>query len=301
MTQAGDTGQHDKILHEAGRGNYDTVVGVFTDPSLHQKAINALYDAGFRVEQVALVTKGTGASDEIPSEAEATQATHGAGRGMAIGGIAGGLLSLGALAIPGVGEVIAAGWLASILGGAVTGAAFGGWIGSMAKLNVPEDVAHQYAKQLSEGCCLVMVLAEHGNREQVAERVLADAGAAHVQTYPFEVRLDNFPGSERVAPAPPKTPETLQQIHDLIRPGMDIVGSNGERVGTVEEIHDSDFLVDRDLSTDMYIPFSAVEEVVPSNQTVVLSIPAWEVPRLKQRTRPGKPEGSPDWSVPPLG
>jgi hypothetical protein len=81
---------------------------------------------------------------------------------------------------------------------------------------------------------------------------------------------------------------------------MDIVGSNGERVGTVKEIHDSDFLVDRDLSTDMYIPFSAVEEVVTNNQTVVLSIPAYEVPRLKQRTRPGKPEGSPDWTVPLL-
>jgi hypothetical protein len=160
---------------------------------LPQKAINALYDAGFSVEQVALVTKGTGASDQIPSEAEAMQATRGAEKGMAIGRIAGGLLGIRGLAIPRIGEVIAADWLASLLGGAASGAAFGGWIGPMAKLKMPEDIAHQYAKQLSEGCCLAMVLAEHGNREDVAEHVLAYAGAAHVQSYPYEVRLDNSP------------------------------------------------------------------------------------------------------------
>lgn len=301
MAQTGDAGEQHKILHEAGGGTHDTVVGVFTDPGLADKAINALYDAGFSVEQVALVRKGTDASDTIPSQAEAEQAASGAGKGIAIGGVAGGLIGLAALAIPGIGPVITAGWLASVLGGAATGAAFGGWIGSMAKLNVPEDVAHEYAKQLSEGSCLVMVLAEHGNREDVAEHVLADAGAADVKSYPYEVRLDNFPGAERVAPAPGSSPETLRQIHDHMRPGMDVVGSDGQQVGTVKEIHDSDFLVNRDLKTDMYIPFSAVAEVVTTNQTVVLSIPAYEVPRMKQRTRPGKPEGSPDWTVPPLG
>lgn len=293
-----------RLIHEAGSGGYHTVVGVFNGDSLTEKAINALYDAGFSVEQVSLVVRGTGASDEILSEAEADRAAGGAERGIAIGGIGGGILGaligIGALAIPGIGPVITAGWVGSVLGGTATGAALGGWIGSMARLNVPEDLAHQYAKMIADGNCLVMVLAERGNRESVAERALADAGAVHVQSYPFEARPEEFPGSEKIAPAPPPEAETAQEFHDHIRNGMDVIGSNGETVGTVKEIHDSDFLVDRERNTDIFVPFSAVQNVVVSNQTVVLSIPDYEVPHLKQRTRPGKPPGSPDWEMPSL-
>ncbi|CCF83521.1 DUF2171 domain-containing protein [Nitrolancea hollandica] len=304
MAEAYDIWGRTRILNEARGGGYHTVVGVFDDDSLTEKAINALYDAGFAVEQVSLVARGTGASDEIPSEAEADHAAAGAGRGIAIGGIGGGVLSaligLGALAVPGVGPVVTAGWIGSILGGAAAGAALGGWIGSMAELNVPKDLAHQYAKQISEGNQIVMVLAEQGNRENIAERALADAGAVHVESYPFEARPDEFPGAEKVVPAHHEPKETPQQLHDQIRRGMDVVGSNGERVGEVKEIHDTDFLVDRERKTDIFIPFSAVQDVIMSNQTVVLSIPDYEVSQLKQRTRPGKPAGSPDWEIPSL-
>ncbi len=304
MAEAYDIRGRTRILHEARGGGYHTVVGVFDNDGLTEKAINALYDAGFAVEQVSLVAQGGGASDEIPSEAEADRAAGGAGRGIAIGGISGGVLSalvgLGALAVPGVGPVITAGWIGSILGGAAAGAAMGGWIGSMARLNVPKDLAHQYAKQISEGNYIVMVLAERGNRESVAERALADAGAVHVESYPYEARPDEFPGAEKIIPAHHEQKETVQRIHDQMRTGMDIIGSNGNRVGAVKEIHDTDFLVDRERQTDIFIPFSAVEDIVVSNQTVVLSIPDYEVPQLKQRTRPAKPAGSPDWEIPSL-
>ncbi len=287
----------------AGRDLY-TVIGVFGDDSLTEKAIHALYDAGFTVDQVSLVAQGSSAADIIPSEAKATRATGGAKRGLAIGGIGGGvigaLIGLGALAIPGVGPIITAGWVGSLLGGAAAGAAMGGWIGSMARLNVPEDLAKNYAKEISEGCCLVMVLAEHGNRQSVAERALANAGAIHVDSYPYEARPGEYPGAEKVAPAPPRK-ETDQEIHDQMRPGMEVVGSNGGRVGTVKEIRDEDFLVDRERRTDLYIPFSAVQNVVMSNQTVVLAVPDYEVPQMKQRTRPAMPPGSPGWEIPPVG
>ncbi|CCF83524.1 DUF2171 domain-containing protein [Nitrolancea hollandica] len=304
MAEAIDTSRKHGRMHEAGGGGYHTVVGVFDDDSLTEKAINALYDAGFTVEQVSLVAQGTGASDVIPSEAEADRAAGGAGRGIAIGGISGGVLSaligLGALAVPGVGPIITAGWVGSVIGGAAAGAAMGGWIGSMARLNVPEDLAHQYAKQISEGCCMVMTLAEHGNRESVAERVLVETGAVHVESYPYEARPEDIPGSEKIMPTSPHDEETLQKLHDQMRPGMDVVGTNGGHVGTVKEIRDTDFLVDRDRRTDMYIPFSAVRDVVMSNQTVILTIPDYDVPRLKQRTRPAMPPGSLDWGIPPL-
>lgn len=289
-----------RLLHEARGGGFHTVVGMFNDHSLTEKAINALYDEGFTVEQVSLVTKGGGASDEIPSEAESDHAAGGAGRGIAIGGILGGLIGIGALAIPGIGPVLTAGWITTVLGGAATGGAFGGWIGSMATLNVPKNIAREYAEQIADGNFLVMVLAKPRNQEAQAERILADAGAAHVQSYPYEARPEEFPGSEKITPAPPPEPETTQEIHDHMRRGMDVVGSNGHRIGTVKAIYETDFLVDRDHHTDIFIPISAVLEVVASNQTVVLSIPDYELPHLQQRTRPGKPTGSPDWEIPSL-
>jgi preprotein translocase subunit YajC len=280
-----------------------TVVGVFNDDDLTEKAIHALYDAGFTVDQVSLVAQGTGAADIIASDAEAMRATSGAKRGLAIGGIGGGvigaLIGLGALVVPGVGPVITAGWVGSLLGGAAAGAAMGGWIGSMARLNVPEDLAKNYAKEISEGCCLVMVLAERGNRQSVAERALTDAGAIHVDSYPYEARPGEVPGAEKVAPAPPRK-ETDQEIHDQMRPGMEVVGSNGGRVGTVKEIRDEDFLVDRERRTDLYVPFSVVQNVVMSNQTVVLAVPDYEVPQMGERARPGMPPGRPGWGMPPV-
>jgi len=56
-------------------------------------------------------------------------AAAGGGVGAAIGGAAGLLTGLGLIAIPGVGPVVAAGWLVATLTGAVAGGATGGVIG----------------------------------------------------------------------------------------------------------------------------------------------------------------------------
>lgn len=86
-------------------------------------------------------------------------AGKGAGLGAALGGAGGLLAGLGMLAIPGLGPVVAAGWLASTAVGAVTGAvvggAAGGIIGSMTEAGVPERDAHVYAEGVRRGGTLV--------------------------------------------------------------------------------------------------------------------------------------------------
>ena len=62
-----------------------------------------------------------------------TNTAEGAGIGAGVGGAAGLLAGLGMLAIPGVGPVVAAGWLAATAAGAVAGAAAGGLVGSFVK------------------------------------------------------------------------------------------------------------------------------------------------------------------------
>lgn len=68
---------------------------------------------------------------------------------------------------------------------------------------------------------------------------------------------------------------------DQIRPGMLVVALDGEPVGKVKEIRDDAFLVDRPLKTDVFIPFSDVDQVVSADQSVVLKMPKWEVDRTQ--------------------
>src|SRR5689334_23405493 len=89
----------------------------------------------------------------------AEDAGKGAGIGAAVGGVGGLLTGLGLLAIPGVGPVVAAGWLVATAAGAVTGAvvggAAGGLVGSLTGAGVPERDAHFYAEGVRRGGTLV--------------------------------------------------------------------------------------------------------------------------------------------------
>ncbi len=83
----------------------------------------------------------------------------GAGIGAVVGGAGGLLTGLGLMAIPGVGPVVAAGWLAATAVGAVAGAVAGGTaggiIGAMTSSGVSEEDAHVYAEGVRRGGSLV--------------------------------------------------------------------------------------------------------------------------------------------------
>ncbi len=175
-------------------GKYHTVVAVFPDFDTAERAVGTLHQAGFTPDEVSLVARGTEAASEIPSQAESEHAVQGAERGAIVGGILGGLAGVAALAIPGVAPIAAAGWLAAALGGAAAGAAAGGLIGAMSEMGVPEDVARRYGHQVSEGNFLVMVVAEEGEREQNASRILTESGSGDVESYPYQVHTKKFPG-----------------------------------------------------------------------------------------------------------
>ena len=98
-------------------------------------------------------------------------AATGAGIGGVVGGGAGLLAGLGIMAIPGVGPVVAAGWLiATLVGaaaGATVGAATGGLIGALTDSGVSEEHAHVYAEGVRRGGALVTVRVEDGKVAQV--------------------------------------------------------------------------------------------------------------------------------------
>src|ERR1700730_3803448 len=45
-----------------------------------------------------------------------------------------------------------------------------------------------------------------------------------------------------------------------IQPGMDVVSIDGERVGRVKQARETDFLIDRPLARDLWVPFASVLE-----------------------------------------
>jgi uncharacterized protein (TIGR02271 family) len=78
------------------------------------------------------------------------------------------LIGLGALAIPGVGPIIAAGPIAAALAGAGVGAVTGGLIGALVDAGIPEEEANIYSEGVRRGGTLVMVNASDDRASEVA-------------------------------------------------------------------------------------------------------------------------------------
>jgi hypothetical protein len=145
----------------------DLAVALFDDRDDAQDAINALRDAGFEASTISVVARdrdvqGTLAEDTGTHAGEA--AATGAVAGGVLGGLAGWLVGIGALAIPGVGPIVAAGPLAAAIGGMAIGAAGGGIIGALTGAGIPEDEARYYDEGFRKGGILVTVRApgRHG-------------------------------------------------------------------------------------------------------------------------------------------
>ncbi len=113
---------------------------------------------------VAGTGTGTGTGNTSVDE---TRAGTGASTGTIVGGGLGLLTGLGLLAIPGIGPVVAAGWLITTLAGAGIGAAGGGLLGSLVHAGVPEEHAHTYTEGVRRGGTLVTVRAEEGQASTI--------------------------------------------------------------------------------------------------------------------------------------
>ncbi|GGC76715.1 general stress protein [Chelatococcus reniformis] len=145
-----------------------TVTGLFDSYEAARAAVEQLEAEGVPRSDISLVANnGDGRiRDDGDSDAGEAAAT-GAGIGAVIGGAGGLLAGLGMLAIPGVGPVVAVGWLAATAAGAVTGGAVGGaaggLVGAMTDNGVPEEQAHVYAEGVRRGGTLVSARVADGD------------------------------------------------------------------------------------------------------------------------------------------
>ncbi|TWB13569.1 hypothetical protein FBZ99_105440 [Rhizobium sp. ERR 1071] len=107
-----------------------TVTGLYDSYDNARTAVKALEDAGVASDEISIITNK---ADGVDVEGQGSYGAEGAGTGAGIGAVAGGagglLGGLGMIAIPGVGPVVAAGWLAATAAGAIAGAVAGGAVG----------------------------------------------------------------------------------------------------------------------------------------------------------------------------
>src|SRR5688572_1271360 len=115
----------------------------------------------------------------------AEAAGAGAGVGAAVGGAIGALTGLGIMAIPGVGPIVAAGWLVTTLAGAAAGGATGGVIGALTQVGASPEEAEVYAESLRRGGAVVSARVDDADRARVAAIMdrssvnIADRSAAY--------------------------------------------------------------------------------------------------------------------------
>lgn len=160
-----------------------TITRSYDDYDTARSVVAELESAGFSTENVSLIGRDDDADD--------SNAGEGAGIGGAVGGAAGLLAGLGMIAIPGIGPVVAAGWLAATAAGVAAGAAAGGLIGAMTSAGVDERDAHFYAENVRRGGSVVSVRVADA-RAMEAEAIMDRATPINMTTRRSEYEREGW-------------------------------------------------------------------------------------------------------------
>lgn len=154
-----------------------TIVGLFSSLRQAEQSVNQLRSNGFSTEEINIVAKDNQQSGRT-SELTDDSIMDGTMTGGAIGGVGGLLLSAGALAIPGIGPIIAAGPIAATISGAIGGGIAGGLI----DWGIPSERSEAYSKEVSAGSTLAVIKTTQ-NKVSQAIQILTNSGAKNVETH----------------------------------------------------------------------------------------------------------------------
>jgi hypothetical protein len=167
------------------------VFAIVSNAAQAEAIVDELRVSGYPSRDVSVLFPDVEGSHEF-AHTKSTKAPEGAviggSAGGLFGGLAGWLIGVGALALPGVGPLIAAGPLFAALSGAAVGAAAGGLSGALAGLGFPEYEARLYAGRLDDGNILIAAHTENIHEERVARRIFERAHAHDIGvTQEYEV------------------------------------------------------------------------------------------------------------------
>jgi len=164
-------------------GKNTAAFGIYRTQGDVEYAVDLLRAEGFRNTDISvLFPENRGTKDfAIKKDTKAPEGTAaGATTGAVVGGTLGWLAGIGALAIPGVGPLIAAGPIVAALTGVGVGGAIGGIAGALIGMGIPEYEAKRYEGRVKEGGILLSVHADDSNWTKKAKDILERTGATDV-------------------------------------------------------------------------------------------------------------------------
>src|ERR1700741_1785228 len=156
------------------------VFGIYSTRNSDEQAAEALVNGGFAAGDISVLLPENLGTREIGTEKSTKApegATAGASTGAGLGGALGLLAGIGALAIPGVGPLIAAGPIMATLAGMGVGGTVGGLAGALVGLGIPEYEAKRYEGIIQKGGILLSVHCSTSDEVKRAKQTLKDTGA----------------------------------------------------------------------------------------------------------------------------
>lgn len=161
------------------------VFGIYATPGTAEAAVDHLLAKGFSNSAISVLLPDDASTRAFAHE-KSTKAPEGATTGVTAGGVVGGTLGLlagiGALAIPGVGPLIAAGPIMATLAGVGVGGAVGGLVGALVGMGIPEYEAKRYEGAVKGGGTLLSVHCDTSDQIDVAKASLKETGARDISS-----------------------------------------------------------------------------------------------------------------------
>jgi hypothetical protein len=161
------------------------VFGIYDTSARAEAAVDRLIETGFANDSISVLLPDQKSSREFAHE-KSTKAPEGTTTGVTAGGVVGGTLGLlagiGALAIPGVGPLIAAGPIMGALAGLGVGGAVGGMIGALVGMGIPEYEAKRYEGRIKEGGVLLSAHCDTSEQITRAKAILEETGAEDISS-----------------------------------------------------------------------------------------------------------------------
>jgi hypothetical protein len=166
-------------------GKNTAVFGIYKTVAQAEETVARLRTAGFSNDDISVLLPDNKSTKEFAHEKN-TKAPEGTATGVTAGGAIGGTLGLlagiGALAIPGVGPLIAAGPIMGALAGLGVGGAVGGLIGALVGMGIPEYEAKRYEGRIKEGGVLLSAHCDTSQEIDRAKQILKATGAEDISS-----------------------------------------------------------------------------------------------------------------------
>jgi hypothetical protein len=173
------------------------VFGIYKTPGIAEAAVDHLLAKGFTNSAISVLLQDDDSTRAFAHEKN-TKAPEGTTAGVTTGGVIGGTLGLlagiGALAIPGVGPLIAAGPIVASLAGLGVGGAVGGMVGALVGLGIPEYEAKRYEGAVKGGGVLLSVHCDTPEQVDSAKAALKETGAQDIASSSESVSDDKSRG-----------------------------------------------------------------------------------------------------------